>query len=99
VPAAELAEYAAETRGTFWEVHDLLMKRGPDFAPGDLEAIASAFDLAPRDAGNEAAWQAAAARVREDTESARRSGALVTPTFYINGRRYEGAWDESALAE
>jgi NhaA family Na+:H+ antiporter len=23
----------------------------------------------------------------------------VTPTFYINGRRYEGPWDENALAE
>jgi len=24
---------------------------------------------------------------------------VVTPSFFINGRRYEGAWDESALAE
>ncbi|HEX7127366.1 MAG TPA: Na+/H+ antiporter NhaA [Thermodesulfobacteriota bacterium] len=99
VPAAELAEYAADTRGTFWEVHDALMKRGPDFAPGDLEEIASAFDLPPPGDGDGAALAAASSRVREDTESARRSGALVTPTFYINDRRYEGAWDESSLAE
>jgi NhaA family Na+:H+ antiporter len=31
--------------------------------------------------------------------SAQRSGALFTPTFFINGRRYEGPWDESTLTE
>ena len=28
-----------------------------------------------------------------------KSGARVTPTFFINGRRYEGAWDEASLRE
>ena len=37
--------------------------------------------------------------MQADTESAQRSGALVTPTFFINNRRYEGPWDESALAD
>ena len=37
--------------------------------------------------------------MREDVESARRSGARVTPTFFINGRRYAGTWDESSLAD
>ena len=41
----------------------------------------------------------AAARVAEDIESARRSGVLETPTFFINNRRYEGPWDENSLAE
>jgi NhaA family Na+:H+ antiporter len=27
------------------------------------------------------------------------SGAIITPTFFINGRRYDGPWDESALAD
>jgi NhaA family Na+:H+ antiporter len=37
--------------------------------------------------------------VREDIESAHRSGAQVTPAFFINGRRYSGTWDESSLAD
>src|SRR4029079_12213882 len=41
----------------------------------------------------------AQARVREDIEGARRSGARVTPTFFIDGRRYAGTWDESSLAD
>jgi NhaA family Na+:H+ antiporter len=99
VPTAELAEYAGETTGQFWPVHDALMLRGPRFEPGVLEQIAGKFGLPPRDDAHAEASRAATARVREDAESARRSGASVTPTFFIGGRRYEGAWDESALAE
>ena len=28
-----------------------------------------------------------------------RSGAVVSPTFFIGGRRYEGPWDEASLSE
>src|SRR6478672_1779936 len=38
--AAELAEYAAETTGRFWEVHEALMERGPAFSDGDFGRIA-----------------------------------------------------------
>ena len=93
--ASELAEYAAETTGRFWKAHQALMERGPAFAKGDFERIARELNL-PND---EAAAAAAQERVREDVESARRSGARVTPTFFINGRRYVGAWDESSLAD
>jgi NhaA family Na+:H+ antiporter len=99
VRAASVAEYAAQTTGRFWEAHDALMQRGPDFERGELEGIAAELGLPPLDAEHEDAWRAAATRVEEDAASARRSGAAVTPTFFINGRRYEGAWDESALAE
>jgi NhaA family Na+:H+ antiporter len=104
VRAAELAEYAAETNGKFWEVHEALMERGPVFAEGDFGRIARDFRL-PRDPGQgpdpgEAPeFAAARARVGEHVESARRSGARVTPTFFINGRHYPGTWDESSLAD
>jgi NhaA family Na+:H+ antiporter len=97
--AAELAEYATETTGEFWTVHDALMKRGPVFADGELESIAEEFDLPPRDEAHVPAQRTAESHVQDDVESARRSGALVTPTFFINNRRYEGAWDESALSQ
>jgi NhaA family Na+:H+ antiporter len=96
--AAELAEYAAETTGRFWEVHAALMERGPAFTAEDFEQIAREFDL-PEEEANADTRAAAEARVREDAESARRKGLRVTPTFYINGRRYRGAWDESSLAD
>lgn len=100
--AAELAEYAFETTGQFWPIHDALMEKGPIFRPDDFARIAQEFALPPRDDAddaNAAAWQAAKVKVHDNTQSAQRGGALVTPTFFINNRRYEGAWDESALAE
>src|SRR6185369_1705536 len=96
--AAALAEYAAETTGRFWEVHEALMERGPAFSEGDFERIAREFNL-PSGGASEAVLDAAQERVRQDAESARRSGAQVTPTFFINGRRYAGTWDESSLAD
>ena len=96
--ASELAEYAAETTGRFWEAHEALMQRGPAFSEGDFGRIARELEL-PSTSEHETALTAAQERVREDAESAKRSGARVTPTFFINGRRYAGAWDESSLAD
>lgn len=97
--AAELAELAHQTTGEFWPVHDALMKRGPAFTPDDFEQIAREFNLPSRAGENAAAYAAATARVQEDVQSAKRSGVIITPTFFINGRRYEGPWDENTLAE
>src|SRR5262245_42717650 len=96
--AAQLAEYAAETTGQFWEVHDALMKRGPAFKPEDFEQIATEFELPPSQAREDALLNAER-KVQADRQSAQRSGARFTPTFFINSRRYEGAWDRSALSE
>lgn len=96
--AAHMAEVGALTAVGFWPVHDALMKAGPDFAPGELPRLAAELGLPSADDDPDR-WQDAAAQVRRDAESARTSGALVTPTFYINGRRYEGPWDETELAE
>ena len=97
--AAELAEYASETAGEFWRAHDTLMRRGPAFPDRALEEIADDLGVPPRDAWDATAARDAAVRVREDARSGIESGARVTPTFFINGRRYDGAWDESSLAE
>lgn len=97
--ASELAEYAAQTTGRFWEVHEALMERGPVFVEGDFERIALESNLPPTDAMHDSACAAAQGKVRNDIESAQRSGARVTPTFFINGHRYVGTWDESSLAD
>jgi NhaA family Na+:H+ antiporter len=97
--AAELAEYAAETTGEFWEVHEALMERGPALAEGDFREIAQSFNVPPADSAHDAACVKTKTRVREDIDSAQRSDVEVTPTFFINGRRYAGPWDESSLAD
>jgi NhaA family Na+:H+ antiporter len=96
---AVFAEYAHETTGQYWEAHDALIKFESGIKPQNFDELAVLLGLPPRDAASEAAWQRAQARVAEDINSARHSGVHVTPTFFINGRHYEGAWDENALAE
>lgn len=97
--AAVLAEYAHETTGDYWQAHDALMQLGTALRAEDLEAIAARLGLPPRDEVHEAAWSRAEARVQGDVEAAQRAGARYAPTFIINGRRYEGPWDERLLAE
>jgi protein-disulfide isomerase len=38
------------------------------------------------------------ALVREDFRNGVRSGVNGTPTFFINGKRFDGSWDEEGLA-
>jgi protein-disulfide isomerase len=40
-----------------------------------------------------------AARVREDFLGGVRSGVNGTPTFFVNGRRHDGAFDLGSLTE
>ena len=97
--AAELAEYASDTTGHFWEVHDALMSRSASFTDQDLDEVAAEFGLPAHGTRDPETERAAGVRVRDDAQSGIRSGARVTPTFFINGRRYDGVWDEAALAD
>jgi NhaA family Na+:H+ antiporter len=97
--AAELVERAENPR-RFWQAHIALMTRSETLTEDDLAAVASDLGLAqeaPREAEERAGL--AKARVDADEESARVSGVMITPTFFINGRRYDGPWDESSLSD
>ena len=97
-PAAELAECAAAI-GRFWSVHVELMTRSATLTDEDLRTVAAELSVRGADAESAQQLARAAARVDEDEQSARASGVRFTPTFFINGRRYDGPWDETSLAE
>lgn len=92
--AADIAESARDEE-TFWRAHVELMSRSRDLTEDDLAAVVADTGL-PRDPESLAR---ARTRVDADIESARRSGVRMTPTFFINGRRYDGAWDDVSLSE
>jgi NhaA family Na+:H+ antiporter len=96
--AAELAECAADD-GRFWSVHVELMTRSATLTEEDLRTVAAELGLHEGDAGSAERLARATARVEDDERSARASGVQFTPTFFINGRRYDGPWDENSLAE
>ena len=97
--AAELAEHANDQE-TFWHAHLALMTRSPALSEEDLATVASDLGLS-RESKQEAEEAASRARLRvaADEKSARSSGVRYTPTFFINGRRYDGPWDESSFSD
>jgi Na+:H+ antiporter, NhaA family len=97
--AAELVELADEPE-QFWHAHVELMTRSETLTEDDLVVVASDLNLVGEDADDaERAARRAKARVESDERSARASGVMITPTFFINGRRYDGPWDESSLSD
>jgi len=90
--AAEMAE-AAGDHGKFWQMHDLLFENQEALEDEQLARYAESLGIDP-------AWAAAALvenrfapRVREEFASGVRSGVNGTPTFFINGFRYDGGTD------
>jgi protein-disulfide isomerase len=96
--AAEAAE-AAAVQNKFWDMHDYLFEHQKALDDVYLEQYAKKiridniskfkYELEQRVYG---------ARVREDFLSGVRSGVNGTPTFFINGIRYDESWDAESLA-
>jgi protein-disulfide isomerase len=96
--AAEAAE-AAAPHGRFWEMHDALFEHQSALDDEHLGRYAEALGLDRARFDRELRDGTYARRVREDFTSGVRSGVNGTPSFFINGRRYDGVWDEKHLAE
>jgi protein-disulfide isomerase len=94
--AAEAAE-AAGVQGKFWEMHDTLYENQTALDDEDLAQYAADLRLDARRLINEVVADAHVARVREDFRSGARGGVNGTPTFFINGVRYDGAPDVDTL--
>jgi protein-disulfide isomerase len=78
-------------------MHDALFENQEALDDEDLLATAARLGLDARRTAAELAAHAHAARVREDFLSGVRSGVNGTPTFFLNGQRYDGSWDEEEL--
>lgn len=96
--AAEAAE-AAGDQGKFWEMHDHLFEHQKALRPQDLLAHAATLGLDTQRLGAQLESNAHAERIREDFLSGVRSGVNGTPTFFINGKRFDGSWDRRSLLE
>ncbi|MGH7652813.1 MAG: DsbA family protein, partial [Gemmatimonadaceae bacterium] len=89
--AAEAAE-AAGAQGRFWEMHDMLFDHQDALEDEDLEMYAAKIGIDPHRVARELAAATYAKRIRADFRSGIRSGVNGTPTFFINGVRYDGNW-------
>ena len=96
--AAEAAEAAAD-QGAFWEMHDLLLERQDALRPTDLVRYAAELGLDTDRVAAALRRREHEPRVADDVESADLSGVRGTPTFFVNGVRYHGAYDVAGLEE
>jgi protein-disulfide isomerase len=90
--AAEAAE-AAGAQGKFWAMHDALFTHQDALDVNHLILYATAIGLDTEAFRVELAAHVHAGRVREDFMTGVRSGVNGTPTFFINGLRYDGPRD------
>ena len=96
--AAEAAEAAAE-QGAFWEMHDTLMDHQGALTFMDVVGYAEAIGIDTDKFSADLRNHVGAYRVAEDIDSADLATVSGTPTFFINGNRYYGAFDLAALKE
>jgi len=87
--AAQAAE-AAAAQGKFWEMHDILYEHQDDLADRDLREYALKVGLEIYRFDADLSGEKYAKRVRDDFRGGVRSGVNGTPTFFINGVRYNG---------
>src|SRR5215813_4654885 len=84
---AQAAEAAAR-QGRFWQMHDRLYGQEPPLGEKQVSEFATALGLDMD-------------RFQRDLESdeSRRNGVTGTPTLFVDGIRYDGAWDFYSMLE
>jgi NhaA family Na+:H+ antiporter len=100
-PDAQLAAEAVEAagaQGKFWDMHDQLYGH-PDLGKAHIMAYAEEIGLDMVRFREELEQRVHRDKVQEDFDSGIRSGVNGTPTFFLNGERYDGSWDTESLLE
>lgn len=101
-PLAQLAAEASEAaaaQGQFWEYYDALYAVQPKLSREMMLEVGRDLGLDAERMAAEIESGAHRDRIARDVASAEASGATGTPTFFVNGKRFFGAYDASSLVE
>jgi protein-disulfide isomerase len=98
-PLAAEASEAAAAQGRFWEYHDALYAAQPKLSRETMLELAGDLGLDVERMTSEIDSGAHRDRIARDIASAEVSEATGTPTFFVNGQRFFGAYDASSLVE
>lgn len=98
LPAAFAAE-AAGLQSKFWEMHDLLFINQVKLTDKDLLKYAEESNLNLKKFKADANSVPVKERVHGDFLGGIQSGVNATPTFFINGDRYDGSYEFDGLIE
>jgi len=89
--AAEASE-AAAAQGKFWEMHDTLFENQQNLSQPALLNYAAEIGLDEEQFAEDLENETYREKVEADFMSGAESGVNGTPTFFINGVRYDGNW-------
>ncbi len=95
--AAEAA-LAAQAQGKFWEMHDKMYANFRAINRDRIFAWAKEIGLDMKRFENEINTRRYAARVASEEKEGEKAGVEGTPTFFINGKRLNAAFEVSTVA-
>ncbi len=101
-PDAFNAAVAAEAAGLqqkFWDMHDIIFENQQELDLESLFLYAKTIGLDPVRFKNDMQKNTLSVKVEQDFESGVRSGVNGTPSFFVNGKKYNGDWEVDVFNE
>ncbi|MEO6315264.1 MAG: thioredoxin domain-containing protein [Chitinophagaceae bacterium] len=90
---AAVAAEAAAQQNKFWYMHDMIYENQKFLSPASLLQFAEAIEIDTELMQSHAKHKKMVQKVISDFESGVKNGVDGTPTFFINGQRYNGFHD------
>ena len=97
--SAAVATEAAGLQGRFWEMHDIIFENQKTLDAENILLFAAKLGLDIERFKNDLQQKSLIEKVEKDFESGIRSGTNRTPTFFINGVKYDGEWSDNQLLQ
>jgi protein-disulfide isomerase len=91
------AALAAQAQGKFWEMHDLLYAGFPNLDRKIVEGYAKQLKLDMTRFDAEMTSHKYQARVMAEEKEGEDAGVAGTPTFFFNGKKYNGNFDVATV--
>lgn len=90
---AAMATEAAGLQQKFWEMHDIIYEHQQRLDVDSLFRYAQKIGLDVEQFKNDIQSESLREKVDQDFESGVRSGVNGTPSFFVNGKKYNGDWE------
>lgn len=92
------AALAAQAQGKFWEMHDRLYGGFPDLSRNTVLRYAKQIGLDMNRFTQELDSHKYKTRVHAEEQEGEAANVQGTPTFYLNGRKYNGPFDVASVS-
>jgi|SRR5271154_322626 len=90
--SAAIAGEAAALQGKFWEMHEMLIENQRRLNHDSIIEYAESIGLDIDQFTKDIKSHVLEDKVMSDFQGGLRSGVNATPTFFVNGEKYDGDW-------